>query len=30
MTELENQHFAIPNEITNSSVKPLDEWLEGD
>lgn len=27
MTELENHHFAIPNEITNSVIKLLDEWL---
>ena len=30
MTELENHHFAILNEITNLVVKPLHEQLMGE
>lgn len=27
--ELENHHFAIPNTITNSATKLVNEWLMG-
>ena len=27
--ELENHHFTIPNKITNSATKLVNEWLMG-